>query len=148
MFLPMDDVTGLEEGAKAIFPQATVQRCIVHLIRNSLKYVPIRDYKAFTATLKRSYAALSLAAAKSEFERYQDAWKATNALESVDSSLWIVIRKGVFLNESTLLKLLFLRVKELEKKWGDRPLPNWELVRNQLEMDDAICRRIQALALD
>lgn len=49
LFLSMDGVTGLEEGAKAIFPQVTVQRCIVHLIRNSLKYVPARDCKAFTA---------------------------------------------------------------------------------------------------
>ena len=56
--------------------------------------------------------------------------------------------KGAFPNEGALLKLIFLRVKELEKKWGDRPLPNRALVRNQLEMDDAICRRIQALAPD
>ena len=64
LYLSMDGVTGLEEGARAIFPQVTVQRCIVHLIRNSLKYVPSRDYKAFTAQLKRIYAAPSLAAAK------------------------------------------------------------------------------------
>ena len=179
LFLSMDGVTGLEEGAKAVFPQVMVQRCIVHLIRNSLKYVPARDYKAFTAQLKRIYAAPSLAAAKSEFERFQDAWKqypgavsvwtrnwqhveqlfdlgsavrkimyTTNALESVNASLRIVTRKGAFPNEGSLLKLLFLRVKELEKKWGDRPIPNWALVRNQLEMDDAIYRRIQALALN
>ncbi|WP_260865208.1 transposase, partial [Staphylococcus epidermidis] len=37
-FLSMDGVSGLEEGARAIFPDVTVQRCIVHLIRNSIKY--------------------------------------------------------------------------------------------------------------
>ena len=42
-FISMDGVTGLEEGARAIFPEVVVQRCIVHLIRNSLKYVPTRD---------------------------------------------------------------------------------------------------------
>ncbi|WP_186310346.1 transposase, partial [Corynebacterium propinquum] len=36
-FLSMDGVSGLEEGARAIFPDVTVQRCIVHLIRNSIK---------------------------------------------------------------------------------------------------------------
>ena len=36
----MDGVSGLEEGAKAIFPNVSVQRCIVHLIRSSIKYVP------------------------------------------------------------------------------------------------------------
>lgn len=49
LFISMDGVSGLEEGAKAIFPNVTVQRCIVHLIRNSIKYVPNKDYKKFTA---------------------------------------------------------------------------------------------------
>ena len=48
LFLSMDGVSGLEEGAKAIFPNITVQRCIVHLIRNSIKYVPNKYYKHFT----------------------------------------------------------------------------------------------------
>jgi len=54
LFLSMDGVTGLEEGARSIFPQVTVQRCIVHMIRNSLKYIPSWDYKAFTGGLCRA----------------------------------------------------------------------------------------------
>ena len=57
LFISMDGVSGLEEGAKAIFPNVTVQRCIVHLIRNSIKYVPNKDYKRFTAQLKKVYGA-------------------------------------------------------------------------------------------
>src|SRR5699024_12131668 len=74
LFLSMDGVSGLEEGAKAIFPNVTVQRCIVHLIRNSIKYVPNKDYKRFTAQLKKVYGAASLKAAESEFERFKQAW--------------------------------------------------------------------------
>lgn len=175
LFLSMDGVSGLEEGARAIFPQVTVQRCIVHLIRNSLKYIPSRDYKSFTAQLRRVYSAPSLAAARSEFERFKQAWDrypgavgvwqrnwthveqlfqfgsavrkimyTTNALESVNSSLRIVTRKGAFPNEDALRKLLFLRIKELDKKWARRPIPNWALVRNQLELDDGFCKRIRA----
>ena len=55
LFISMDGVSGLEEGAKSIFPNVVVQRCIVHLIRNSLKYIPSKDYKKFTAQLKRVY---------------------------------------------------------------------------------------------
>ncbi len=66
----------------------------------------------------------------------------TNALESINSSLHLVTRKGAFPNEDALLKLLYLRVRELDKKWGQRPIPNWALVRNQLEMDDNIYQRI------
>ena len=55
-------------GAKAIFPNVTVQRCIVHFIRSSIEYVPNKDYKLFTAHLKKVYGAASLKAAESRFE--------------------------------------------------------------------------------
>lgn len=73
-FISMDGVSGLEEGAKSIFPEVVVQRCIVHLIRNSLKYVPSKDYKAFTSSLKKVYGAPSLKACKSAFEEFQQQW--------------------------------------------------------------------------
>ena len=73
-FISMDGVSGLEDGAKAIFPGVIVQRCIVHLIRNSIKYVPTKDYKAFTADLKKVYGAPSLNAARTAFESFQKNW--------------------------------------------------------------------------
>jgi transposase-like protein len=72
----MDGVSGLEEGARAIFPEVIVQRCIVHLIRNSVKYVPSKDYKAFTKALKKVYGAPSLQACLSAFESFKQQWAA------------------------------------------------------------------------
>ena len=66
LFISMDGVSGLEDGARSIFKDVVVQRCIVHLIRNSIKYVPTKDYKKFTAQLKRIYGASSLKAAEYE----------------------------------------------------------------------------------
>lgn len=74
-FISMDGVSGLEEGAKAIFPEVIVQRCIVHLIRNSIRYVPTKDYKKFTSDLKKVYGASSLKAANSAFESFLNNWK-------------------------------------------------------------------------
>lgn len=74
LFICMDGVSGLEEGAKSIFKDVVVQRCIVHLIRNSIKYIPSKDYKAFTAQLRKVYGAVSLKAAEAEFERFKQAW--------------------------------------------------------------------------
>ena len=74
LFISMDGVSGLEEGARSIFKDVIVQRCIVHLVRNSVKYIPSKDYKAFTAQLKRVYGAASLKAAEAEFERFKQAW--------------------------------------------------------------------------
>lgn len=173
LFICMDGVSGLEEGAKSIFKDVVVQRCIVHLIRNSIKYIPSKEYKAFTTHLKKVYGAPSLKTAEAEFERFKQTWSSfpgavdvwvrnwmhiaqlfnygsavrkvmytTNAIESVNSSFRKVTKKGAFPSEDALLKLLFLRVTELNKKWKDRPVANWALVRNQLAMDDSIQNRI------
>lgn len=56
-FLSMDGISGLESGAKAIFKDVAVQRCMVHLIRNFVKYIPSKEYKAFTSQLKKVYGA-------------------------------------------------------------------------------------------
>lgn len=74
LFVSMDGVSGLEEGVKSIFKEAVVQRCIVHLVRNSIKYIPSKDYKAYTAQLRKVYGGVSLKAAEAEFERFKQAW--------------------------------------------------------------------------
>ncbi len=63
-------------------------------------------------------------------------------MESVNASFRKVTNKGAFPNDNALLKLLFLRVKELQKKWQGRRVSNWVLVRNQLEIDEGIKQRI------
>lgn len=74
LFISMDGVSGLEEGARSIFKDAVVQRCIVHLIRNSIRYIPSKDYKAYTGQLKKVYGASSLKAAEAEFGRFKQVW--------------------------------------------------------------------------
>lgn len=172
-FISMDGVSGLEEGSRAIFPDVIVQRCMVHLIRNSVKYVPSKDYKAFTQALKKIYGAPSLKACLSAFESFQQQWAAypgaidvwtrnfhhveqlydygsairkvmytTNAVESIHSSFRKVTKKGAFPNENALLKVLFLRVKELETKWVGGHIQNWAMVMNQLLLHDELKDRV------
>lgn len=74
IFISMDGFSGLKSGVKAIFSQKIVQCCIVHLIRNSIKYVPSKDYKAFTASLKKVYAATAYKSCLTAFERYKQQW--------------------------------------------------------------------------
>ncbi len=74
LFISMDGVSGLEERARSIFKDVTIQRCIVHLIRNSIRYIPSKEYKRYTAQLKKIYGAASLKAAEAEFERFRQAW--------------------------------------------------------------------------
>ena len=74
LFICMDGVSGLEDGAKAIFKDVVVQRCIVHLIRNSIKYVPSKDYKKFTQSINKVYGAPSLTASRKAFEQFCQEW--------------------------------------------------------------------------
>jgi len=53
----IDGLSGFKDAIHAVFPKTRVQRCIIHQIRNSLKYVVWKDRKAFVADLKRIYQA-------------------------------------------------------------------------------------------
>lgn len=75
-FISMDGVSGLEAGARSIFPSVVVQRCIVHLVRNFIKYVPSKDYKAFTASLKKIYGASSFQVCRTAFDAFKKQWSA------------------------------------------------------------------------
>ena len=66
----------------------------------------------------------------------------TNAFEALNSSFRKVTKKGAFPSEDAVLKALYLRLTVLYKKWANRPVPNWALVRNQLSVDDGIQARI------
>lgn len=80
LFISMDGVSGLEEGAKSIFKNVVVPRCM------------------------------------------------GKKLETC--------------NENALLKLLYLRVTELYKKWKDKPISNWVMVRNQIAINPEMQARI------
>ena len=68
----------------------------------------------------------------------------TNAIESVNHSFRKVTNKGAFPHKEAVYKLLYLRVKELEDKWDDRPVKNWPLVLNQLLTDKRFEARIKS----
>jgi transposase-like protein len=55
----IDGLKGFPEAINAVFPQTTIQLCIIHLIRNSIKYVPYKHYKEFIGDLQAVYKAFS-----------------------------------------------------------------------------------------
>ena len=58
LILCADGLTGLKDAVATAFPQTEFQRCIVHQIRNTLKYVATKDRKNFATDLKKIYTAL------------------------------------------------------------------------------------------
>jgi putative transposase len=70
----VDGLTGFPEAIEAIFPKTEVQTCIVHLIRNSLKYVPRREYDKVTKDLRLIYTAPDADAALAALEVFEENW--------------------------------------------------------------------------
>jgi transposase-like protein len=72
----VDGLKGLPEALESIFPLTQVQLCIVHKLRNSLKYVPWKERKAVARDLRAIYAAPTLAEAEQALDRFSAAWDA------------------------------------------------------------------------
>jgi transposase-like protein len=70
----IDNLKGFAEAISTVFVQTEVQSCIVHQIRNSLKYVASKDQKIFMADLKPVYQATNLAEAQDRLEALSEKW--------------------------------------------------------------------------
>jgi putative transposase len=70
----VDGLKGFPEAIEAIFPKTTVQTCIVHLIRASLRYVPRRDREQVARDLKPIYIAKDADQAQAELEAFDEKW--------------------------------------------------------------------------
>lgn len=70
----VDGLTGIKEAINAAYPKAEVQRCIIHQLRNSFKYVSYKDIKAFSKDFKEVYRAINEEVAMEKFCEIKDKW--------------------------------------------------------------------------
>ena len=158
-----DNLKGFTNAILSVFPKTQVQLCIVHQIRNSLKYVASKDQKEFMKDLKKVYRATNKGVAEDELlnleekwgqkypvviESWQRNWQelsqyfqytepirkiiyTTNAVEGFHRQVRKITKtKGAFTNDMSLLKLVYLATRNIEKKWT-APLHNWSLTIQQ-----------------
>ena len=162
-FVSMDGLTGLPEAVERVYPQAILQRCIVHITRNIYSILPKKEVKEVVTDFKEIYTASNLEHAKLEYEAFKKKYKdnkklmkkvedninwimqifeyppairkliyTTNAIESINAGLRKVTKgKGTFINETALIKVLYLRIQDLKKKWS-KSINNWMDVQNEL----------------
>ena len=72
----VDGLTGFPDAIEATFPHSTVQTCLVHQVRNSLKFVSYKDRKPVAADLRKIYTAANQDAAGDELQRFAEKWDA------------------------------------------------------------------------
>ena len=162
----VDGLKGFPEAINSIFSRTIVQLCIVHMIRNSVKYVSYKDLKEVTADLKKIYTANTEEMAHFELKQFSAKWDnkypvisdiwqrnwsgivpffafpaeirkviyTTNAIESINRQIRKIIKnKGVFPDDKSIQKIVFLALRNAAKKWT-MPIKDWPLALNQFEI--------------
>lgn len=161
-----DNLTGIKEAINAAFPNTVQQRCIVHMIRNSVKYVNYKDLKEFTSDLKLIYTSKNETEGYEKLQEIKEKWEdkyasafkiwetnwdaicpffqysesirkimyTTNTIESLNRQFRKYTKtKSVFPTDMSLLKCLYLSVKNIEKKWYI-PYRNWGPILSELSI--------------
>jgi putative transposase len=159
-----DGLRGFPQAIEAVFPKTVVQTCIVHMIRNSMRFVGWQQRKTVCADLRNVYAAPTEEAALAELDAFEakyaqrypaiaSSWRnnwervrpffdfpvdlrrliyTTNAIESLNFQLRKVTKaKGHFPSDEAATKLLYLALRNAEKKWTMVPR-FWNSALNQL----------------
>lgn len=162
----VDGIKGFSEALESVYPKTEVQLCIVHMVRNSLRFVSYKHRKQLAAALKEIYRSPTVEQAEDALlelekdwdERYpmvSKSWRTnwsritpffayppeirkviytTNAIESLNSSLRKVTRnRNSFPNDEAAIKLLFMALKNIAKKWT-MPLHGWPQAVNQFSI--------------
>ena len=70
----VDGLKGFPDAINAVFPETQIQLCIFHMVRNSVKYVPWKDYKAVTAELKQIYQSVTEEEALLALNQFAEHW--------------------------------------------------------------------------
>jgi len=158
----VDGLKGFPDAIEQVYPQSQIQLCIVHLLRNSLNFVPWKEKKEVAADLKAIYTASTEKAALEalkDFEiKYQNSYPSiakiwhrhwqniipifdypaeirkaiytTNIIESLNYSLKKSVKtRGAFPSEDALIKVLYLAINKVSKKWT-MPIRDWKKALN------------------
>lgn len=74
LFFCVDGLPGFKEAIQAVYPQAQIQRCVIHMLRNSFQYVNYKDLKKFSSDFKAVYNAPTEKAALAGLEGVKETW--------------------------------------------------------------------------
>jgi putative transposase len=159
----VDGLKGFPEAINSVFPKTIVQLCIVHMVRNSTKYVSYKDLKEVSADLKKIYSAINEAEGIMGLQNFSKKWDdkypvitdiwqrnwsgiaplfsfpdgirkaiyTTNVIEGANRQIRKIIKnKGVFPDDKSIQKIIFLALTNAQKKWT-MPIRDWAVALNQ-----------------
>lgn len=161
-----DNLTGIKQAIETAYSNTIQQRCIVHMIRNSVKFVSYKDLKEFCKDLKTVYTSKNEKEGYEQLQKVKNKWKdkylsafktweenwdaicpffqfsepirkimyTTNTIESLNRQFRKYTKtKSVFPTDMSLMKCLYLAVKNISKKWT-APYQNWGPILSELSI--------------
>ncbi|KNZ43462.1 IS256 family transposase [Acetobacterium bakii] len=162
----VDGLTGFPEAIAAVYPKTELQKCVIHQIRNTTRFVSYKDLRPLMADLKRVYTASTEETALYELDAFEEKWHAkypkiavswrdnwahlatyfkypqevrtliytTNLIERFNRQMRKVTKsKVVFPTDDSLMKMLYLAMIEVTKKWT-QSRRDWGKIHSQLEI--------------
>ena len=162
LIMSVDNLKGFSEAISSVFPKTEIQKCVVHQIRNSIRYISYKDTREFTSDLKEMYNAPTLEQAEFKLDELEEKWgKKYMAVINSWRSNWnelttyfkydTKIRKLIYttnpiesLNRQLrkytktkslypTMKSVYLSLKEATKKWTGR-ISGWGEIYSQLSI--------------
>src|SRR6266511_4240717 len=129
-----DGLKGMSDALAAVYPQTTLQTCIVHLIRHSLEFANWKERKPMAMALRPIYAAPSVDAASAALDTFERGpWgKKFPTVVATWRRAWpkIIKTRGQFPNDDAATKLIWLALRNISAKWA-RTSPYWRAAMNQ-----------------
>lgn len=106
LFMSLDGLPGLEDAIKVAYPQTNLQRCIVHLMRGSTRYIPRKNWAGFAKDIKAVYRAVSLDEAHGLFDTFKNKWAQYGAAVAVWEKNWQSV-ENLFTYPSDIRKIIY-----------------------------------------
>lgn len=147
----VDGLTGFRQAIEAAFPNAQIQRCIIHQIRSSTRFVSYKQIKELMIDLKKVYQAIREEEAMNNLILFKDKWDilstlfaypsevrkiiyTTNIIEGLNRQFRKITKnKPSFTNDDSLRKMLYLASQKIVERWTQR-CRNWDVVFSQLSI--------------
>ena len=123
LIISVDNLSGISEAIAACYPQTEIQKCVVHQIRNSIKYVPKKNVTEFLTDLRLVYQAPSEVEGLRNLDMLEEKWKAKYAL-AVKSWRTNWVELATFFNYAPELRKLVYTTNIIESFHRQLPIDN------------------------
>ena len=139
LIMSVDNLKGFSEAISSVFPKTEIQKCVVHQIRNSIRYISYKDTREFTSDLKEMYNALTLEQAEFKLDELEEKWgKKYMAVINSWRSNWNELT--TYFKYDTKIRKLIYTTNSIESL--NRQLRKYTKIKSLYPTDEALMKSV------